>query len=63
MDGPPERLADYFLVVGLGGRPTPFRHMEEGVEEAVSVPAAAGVPVTDVLLISKKHESCPKGYQ
>lgn len=63
MDGWPERLVDYFVVVGLGGAPTPFRHVEEGGEEAISVLTAAEEPVTDVLLISKKHETCPKGYQ
>lgn len=63
MDERPERIADYFLVVGLGGRPTPLRHVEDGVEESFTIPVAVEEPVTDVVLVSKKHESCPKGYQ
>ena len=61
MDDKPERVADYFLVVGLGSRPTPMRHVVE--DEPVTVSTVAEDPVTDVVLVSKKHETCPKGYQ
>ena len=61
MEDKPERVADYFLVVGLGSRPAPMRHVVEG--EPVTVSTAAEEPVTDIVLVSKKHETCPKGYQ
>ena len=60
MEGRPERLADYFLVVGLGRNVTRF---ELFPTEEVDFPSPSTDPITDIAVVFKKHESCPKGYQ
>lgn len=63
MDGRPENIADYFIVVGLGDRPAPFRHVDAVAEETITLRDLSDDPVTDIVLISRKHETCPKGYK
>ena len=60
MEGRPERLADYFLVVGLGKNLTKF---EPFPTEGVDAPKHTVNPITDIAVLFKKYESCPKGYQ
>ena len=71
MDDRPQRIADYFVVVGLGGssatRFEPLGDLELGV--AVD-PAPGGhigcdgvEPLTDVSLIHSKAEQLPQGYK
>ena len=74
MDDRPQRIADYFVVVGLGGssatRFEPFPPAGE-LELGVAVDLAPGghsgcegvEPVTDVSLIHSKVERLPQGYK
>ena len=59
MDGRPERIADYFAVVGLGQNVSLF---EQFPSEEVDVPEASGDPITDITVVFKRHETCPSGY-
>ena len=67
MEGRPERIADYFVVVGVGNESVskfePFSS-----EEGVALPAdqqnaAVQEPVTDIAVYYSKHEQLPKGYK
>ena len=67
MEGRPERIADYFVVVGVGSDSVskfePFSS-----EEGVSLPAdqqnaSCQEPVTDIAVFYSKHEQLPKGYK
>ena len=62
MEGRPERVADYFLVVGAGKNTAPFHidPMDEG--ESLHLRPSED-PLTDIVVIHKKHESCPKGFK
>ncbi len=60
MEGRPERIADYFVVVGLGRNVSRF---EQFPAEEVDVPQSVGEPVTDIAVVVGKNESCPKGYK
>ena len=75
MDDRPQRIADYFVVVGLGGstatRFEPFPPAGD-LELGVAVdPAPGGVhggsegadPLTDVSLVHSKLEQLPEGYK
>ena len=76
MDDRPQRIADYFVVVGLGGssatRFEPFPPPPTGeLELGVAVDPAPGghsgcegvEPLTDVSLIHSKVEQLPQGYK
>lgn len=60
MEGRPERITDYFVVVGLGRNVTQF---EQFPSEEVDVPQSTGEPITDLAVVFHKHEVCPKGYR
>ena len=71
MDDRPQRIADYFVVVGLGGssatRFEPFPPAGD-LEVGVTVDPAPGgcegaEPLTDVSLIHSKLEQLPQGYK
>ena len=74
MDDRPQRIADYFVVVGLGGstatRFEPFPPAGD-LEMGVTVDPAPGghsgcegaEPLTDVSLIHSKLEQLPQGYK
>ena len=74
MDDRPQRIADYFVVVGLGGssatRFEPFPPAGD-LELGVAVDPAPGgqsgcegaEPLTDVSLIHSKLEQLPQGYK
>ena len=74
MDDRPQRIADYFVVVGLGGstatkfQPFPLAGDVEGVAVDHQPPGGSigceGVePLTDVSLIHSKLEQLPQGYK
>ena len=66
MEGRPDRIVDYTVVVGLGENVTPFRVETFGETGEVSLNLTAPtdvLPVTDVAIIANKHESCPKGFK
>jgi hypothetical protein len=60
MEGRPERLADYFLVVGLGQNVSRFQPLPS--TEDVDLQTAAADPITDIAVVFKKYETSPKGY-
>ncbi|CAI8047300.1 C-myc promoter-binding protein [Geodia barretti] len=60
MEGGPERLADYFLVVGLGQNVSRFEPLPS--TEDVDLQTAAADPITDIAVVFKKYETSPKGY-
>ena len=75
MDDRPQRIADYFVVVGLGGSSAtifePFPPAGD-LELGVTVdPAPGGAhggsegaePLTDVALVHSKLEQLPEGYK
>ena len=64
MEGRPERIADYFVVVGVGEKNiTKFKQFEE----EVNLPEKSALlePVTDVQIFYSKNEKeqLPKGYK
>ena len=65
MEGRPERIVDYFVVVGLGENVSPFRVETFGeVGESLHLATPTNVePITEIAVIAKKHESCPKGFR
>ena len=67
MEGRPERIADYFVVVGVGSDSV-SKFKPFSVEEGVVLPvdqqnASVQEPVTDIALFYSKHEQLPKGYR
>lgn len=67
MEGRPERIADYFVVVGVANNGVskfkPFSS-EEGVALPADQQSAADhEPVTDIAVFYSKHELLPKGYR
>ena len=73
MDDRPQRIADYFVVVGLGGSCTSATRFEPlgDLELEVAVDLAPGghsgyeevEPLTDVSLIHSKVDQLPQGYK
>ena len=66
MEGRPERIADYFVVVGLGNNMSPFRVelVDEIGEGSLKLATPTNVqPITDMALVAKKYESVPKGFK
>ena len=74
MDDRPQRIADYFVVVGLGGstatRFEPFPPAGDLELEVTVDPAPGGQnrcegaePLTDVSLLHSKLEQLPQGYK
>ena len=68
MEERPERIADYFVVVGLGdstaARFEPFSGTGEEVDLAGGEGCGEGAePVTDIALIHSKLEQVPEGYK
>ena len=64
MEGRPERIADYFVVVGVGKKKiTKFKQFEE----EVNFPEKSALlePVTDIAILYSKHEQeqLPKDYR
>jgi len=63
MEGRPERLADYFVVVGIGEKNvTKFKQFED----EVNLPEKSALlePVTDIAIFYSKHEQDKiKGYK
>lgn len=67
MEERPGRIVDYIVVVGLGENVTPFKveAFGEGTgEESLHLTTTPQniSPITDIAVIAKKYESCPKGY-
>lgn len=60
MEGRPERLADYFVVVGVGQSVTRF---EAFPSEDVDFPKTNSDPITDIAVVFSRHETSPKGYR
>lgn len=60
MEGRPERLADYFVVVGVGQSVTRF---EAFPSEDVDFPKTNSDPITDIAMVFSRHETPPKGYR
>ena len=66
MEGRPERIVDYFVVVGLGNNVTPFsvELVDEIGEGSLKLATPTNIsPITDVALVSKKNENIPKGFK
>lgn len=66
MEGRPERIVDYFVVVGLGSNVTPFsvELVDEIGEGSLKLAPPTNIsPITDVALVSKKNENVPKGFK
>ena len=67
MEGRPERIVDYFVVVGLpSNNITPFKIelVDEIGEGSLKLAPPTNLnPITDVALISKKNENIPKGFK
>lgn len=64
MEGRPERIADYFVVVGVGNESiSKFKQFSS--EEEVTLPENVAVlePITDIAVFYSKHEQLPKGYK
>ena len=64
MEGRPERIADYFVVVGVGNESiSKFKQFSS--EEEVALPADKSVPeaITDIAVFYSKYEQLPKGYR
>ena len=60
MEGRPERITDYFVVVGLGRNVTQF---EQFPSEEVDLPQSTREPITDLAVVFHKQEACPKGFK
>ena len=65
MEGRPERIADYFVVVGVGCESVTKFEAFSSEEEQRVLPGESGSvePVTDVAVIYTKHEQLQKGYK
>lgn len=66
MEGRPERIVDYFVMVGLGDNISPFKveQIGETGEESLQLITPTDVePITEVTMVSKKNESVPKGFK
>ena len=67
MEDRPERIADYFVVVGLGEsgatRFEPFSATEEDVDLPGEDSGEGAEPLTDIGLLHSKLEELPKGYK
>ncbi len=64
MEGRPERIADYFVVVGVGDESiSKFEQFSN--EDGVCLPDKSSVqePITDIAVFYSKHEQLPKGYR
>lgn len=64
MEGRPERIADYFVVVGVGEKNiTKFKQFEEEVN--LPEKSSSLEPVTDIAIFYSKfeQEQLPKGYR
>ena len=64
MEGRPERIADYFCVVGVGDEAiSKFERFSS--EDGVTLPDQSSVqePVTDIAVYYSKYEVLPKGYR
>ena len=64
MEGRPGRLADYFVVVGVGDESI-SKFEQYSNEDGVTLPDKSSVlePVTDIAVYYSKHEQLPKGYR
>lgn len=69
MEDRPERVADYFVVVGLGeSAATRFEPFSAG-DDQVDLPGGGvnssegAEPLTDIALIHSKLEQLPEGYR
>ena len=64
MEGRPERIADYFVVVGVGDASV-SRFEQFSKDEEVVLPDRPTVqePITDIAVFYSKHEQLPKGYK
>ena len=69
MDERPERVADYFVVVGLDDKtatkfqPFSASEEEEGVDQAREGCGQGAEPITDIAVIHSKLENLPEGYR
>lgn len=66
MEGRPDRIVDYFVVVGLGKNLTPFKVelVDEIGEGSLNLATPINLnPITDITLVSKKSENIPKGFK
>ena len=70
MEDRPERIADYFVVVGLGeSTATRFEPFSDNGEEEVDRQdgeqreGGGAEPLTDIALIHSKLEQVPEGYR
>ena len=64
MEGRPERIADYFVVVGVGDEGiSKFEQFSN--DEGITLPDKPSVqdPITDIAVYYSKHEQLPKGYK
>ena len=64
MEGRPERIADYFMVVGVGNESI-SKFEQFSSEEEVTLPDNSEVlePITDIAVYYSKHEQLPKSYR
>ena len=64
MEGRPERIADYFVVVGIGSESL-SKFEQFSSEDEVTLPTNKSIPepVTDIAVFYSKHEELPEGYE
>lgn len=64
MEGRPERIADYFVVVGVGDDSI-SKFEQFSSDEEVTLPDRTSVPepITDIAVFYSKHDKLPKGYR
>lgn len=64
MEGRPERIADYFVVVGVGSESI-SKFEQFSSEDGVTLPNNSAIlePITDIAIFYSKHEQLPKGYR
>lgn len=64
MEGRPERIADYFVVVGVGDE-TISKFEQFSNDEGITLPDKPSVqdPITDIAVYYSKHEQLPKGFK
>ncbi len=65
MEGRPERIADYFVVVGVGNENiSKFEQFSSEEEVALSESKPEILePISDIAVLYSKHEQLPKGYR
>lgn len=67
MEDRPGRIVDYAVVVGLGENISPFKvePFGEAGEDSLhlTTPHANFQPITDIVIIAKKYETCLKGFR